>query len=368
MHLQKLSLINFKNYSSAELEFCSDINCLTGDNGVGKTNILDAIHYLALCKSYFNNIDSQNIKHGNDFFVIDGTFQIHEKEEKIYCGLKKSQKKKFSKNKKDYKKLSDHIGLIPAVVISPADIKLIIDGSEERRRFIDAVISQYDRNYLDSLIQYSKALNQRNMLLKRFYEKNYFENSELEIWNFQLTRHGNEIYKKRKDFIEEIIPVFQEYHGFIANGKEKVELGYKADIEKEDFEKILDDNTDKDRVLQYTGKGIHKDDLIMKLDGHPIKKTGSQGQQKTYLVSLKFAKYEFIGKKTAKNPLLLLDDIFDKFDQNRVEKMIELIGGEKFGQIFLTDTDHERLFTILSDIGHEYKIFNINDKNEIAVI
>ena len=368
MYLKNLVLVNFKNYISAEMDFSESINCFTGDNGAGKTNLLDAIHYLSMCKSYFNPIDSQNIHHDYDFFVIDGTYDINSKEEKIYCGLKKNQKKKFSRNKKDYKKLSEHIGLLPIVMISPADIKLIVEGSEERRKFIDAVISQYDNEYLDSIIKYSKALTQRNLLLKRFAEKNYFDSGELEIWNYQLLQYGVPIFEKRKIFIEQLAPVFQEYHEFISDKKEKVSLTYKSDLLDNNFDSILSSNQEKDKILQYTTKGIHKDDLVMSLDDYPIKKTGSQGQQKTYLVSLKFAKYDYIKERTNKKPILLLDDIFDKFDHSRVEKIITLMADENFGQIFMSDTDPERLFTILAEVGHDHKIFNIDNQQEISLI
>ena len=366
MYLKNLSLINFKNYLLAEIDFSPSINCFTGNNGVGKTNLLDAVYYLALCKSYFNPIDYQNINFTNDFFVIEGKFDINKKDNNIYCGLKRNQKKKVSRNKKEYKRLSEHVGLIPIVMVSPADIKLIVEGSEERRKFIDAVISQYDKSYLESVISYNKALLQRNKLLKQFSENNYFDNDELEIWNYPLIQHGIIIYKKRKEFIDQITGVFQKHHEYISNGKEKVTLNYKSDLDEGDFKKILHSNLNKDRILQYTTKGVHKDDLLMKMEGYAIKKSGSQGQQKTYLVALKLAKYDFIYGKKGIKPILLLDDIFDKFDHDRVEKMISLISNDNFGQIFITDTDFNRLNSILAKIENESKIFNITENQEIT--
>jgi len=368
MVLKQISILNFKNHHSVELDFPPSINCFTGNNGVGKTNLLDAIHYLSICKSYFNPIDSQNICHDQEFFMIEGIYDIDGKEEKISCGIKRNQKKKFSRNKKEYKKLSEHIGLLPIVMVSPSDIRLILEGSEERRKFLDAVIAQYDKDYLDSIIKYNKALLQRNTLLKHFAEKNRFNENELEAWNIPLIQHGTQIYSKRKTFVDQLIPVFQKYHEFISDGKEKVSLRYKSDLEFKDFEKILKESLPKDKVLLYTTKGVHKDDLIMEMEGNAIKKTGSQGQQKTYLVALKLAKYEFMGEKTGKKPILLLDDIFDKFDHDRVEKIIELLGRENFGQIFMTDTDPERLFTILTEVGHKHRIFNIDENRDIKQI
>jgi DNA replication and repair protein RecF len=368
MYLENLSLVNFKNYNSAEFEFSPSINCFTGNNGVGKTNVLDAVYYLSLCKSYFNAIDSQNIHHGNEFFVIEGSYQIDGKEEKIYCGQKRGHKKKFSRNKKEYKKLSSHIGMIPVVMVSPSDIRLIVDGSEERRKFIDAVIAQYNHGYLTDIINYNKALMQRNLLLKQFSEKRYFDQGELEIWDYQLVLHGKLVYAARKKFVHELVPVFQEYYHNISGSKEEVTLQYKSDLDDGDFEDILQQAQAKDRILNYSSKGVHRDDLIMEMEGYQIKKTGSQGQQKTYLVSLKLAKFDFIRKETSKKPILLLDDIFDKFDASRFEKMIQLIGNDNFGQIFITDTDTERLHSILSEVDQDHKIFNISEGQQITVI
>lgn len=359
MYLKSLTLINFKNYENAELEFSPAINCFVGNNGVGKTNLLDAIHYLSLSKSYFNNIDSQNIKHGTDFFIIQGTFVRKEAEEEIYCGIKRNKRKQFKRNKKEYQKLSEHIGLIPSVMISPADTSLILEGSDERRKFINAVISQYDKYYLDDSIKYNHALTQRNNLLKSFNKTGDFDQTTLEVWDDQLIQLGTRIYKARLDFIEKLLPIFQRYYDFISKGNEEVELVYSSQIHEGDFAALLENALKKDRILEYTTVGIHKDDLILNLSGYPIKKIGSQGQQKTYLVALKLAKFDFIKNVNGFKPVLLLDDIFDRFDHERVLQIIQLVADENFGQIFITDTDQERWKNILKDLKIDYKLFHI---------
>ncbi len=360
MHLQNISLINFKNYSQVELEFSARINCFVGNNGVGKTNILDAIHYLSLSKSFFNSIDSQNIKYDEDFFVIQGAFLRGDTRENIYCSSKRNRKKQFKRNKKEYHRLADHIGLLPVVMISPADSNLITGGSDERRKFINAVISQYDRNYLNDLIQYNKALAQRNKLLKDFARSGMFDAESLELWDEQLIPLSKKIYTKRIDFIDKLVPVFQKYYDSIALGKESVGLVYQSHHHDADFSDVFKNALDKDRILQYTTRGIHKDDLVLELNGYQINRVGSQGQQKTYLVALKFAKYEFIKEVSGFNPILLLDDVFDKFDASRVTQIIQLVSENQFGQIFITDTHQSRLEKILSELSADYRLFRIN--------
>lgn len=364
MHLQNISLINFKNYSQVELEFSARINCFVGNNGVGKTNILDAIHYLSLTKSFFNSIDSQNIKYNEDFFVIQGAFIKDDTQENIYCSSKRNKKKQFKRNKKEYQRLADHIGLLPVVMISPADTNLIVGGSDERRKFINTVISQYDRNYLNDLIQYNKALAQRNKLLKDFARSGRFEPESLELWDEQLIPLSEKIYAKRMDFIEKLVPVFQKYYDSIASGNESVGLVYHSHHHDGNFRSVFRDAIDKDRILQYTTMGIHKDDLVLELDDYQIKRVGSQGQQKTYLVALKFAKYEFIRDVSGFEPILLLDDIFDKFDASRVTQIIHLVSENQFGQIFITDTHQSRLEKILSELSADFRLFRINKEIE----
>jgi DNA replication and repair protein RecF len=359
MQLTTLSLINFKNFDQLEFDFSPRINCFAGDNGVGKTNLLDAIHYLSLCKSFFNSVDSQNIRHGKDFFVIQGSYVREGQEEKIYCGVKRSAKKQFRRNKKDYQKLSDHIGFIPAVMVSPGDSLLISGGSEERRRFMNGVISQFDRQYLEDMITYNHALAQRNVLLKDFARKRYFDPESLEIWTAQMVDPGQRIFLKRQSFIEEILPVFKYYQQFLSLGREEVGLIYESQLEGADYLSLLNDSVDKDRMLQYSSCGIHKDELVLTLGDHPMKKCGSQGQQKTYLIALKLAQFDFISKLNGFHPVLLLDDIFDKLDEKRVEQILRLVSDNKFGQIFITDTSRHRLENILSGTGTGFTIIDL---------
>ncbi len=362
MYLQNLSLINFKNFEQAELQFLSKVNCFVGNNGAGKTNLLDAIYYLSFCKSYFNSIDNQNIKHNENFFLIQGNYYRDEKIENIYCGIKRNQRKIFKRNKKQYNKLYEHIGLLPCVMISPADNYFITEGSEERRKFIDGVVSQFDKQYLKDLINYNRALNQRNKLLKDFSKNtNSFDLETLEIWNEQLINLGKKIYNKRVKFINELTPIFQKYYDFISIGNEKVELVYQSQLHNADFQELLNSSLEKDRILQYTTTGVHKDDLSLKLEKYPLKKFGSQGQQKTFLLALKMAQFDFIKKIQNYKPILLLDDIFDKLDAQRVKQIIKLVADNNFGQIFITDTNKDRVESILSDISIEYKLFIIDN-------
>lgn len=367
MYLKKLSLINFKNYSELELNFSSKINCFIGRNGVGKTNLLDAVYYLSMCKSYLNPIDIQNIKYEEDFFVIQGEYERNEKDEDIYCGLKRTKKKQFKRNKKEYEKLSDHIGLLPIVMISPLDNNLILDGSEERRRFMDSVISQYDKDYLENLIRYNRALAQRNKLLKDFYLTRSFDPETIDIWDEQLIILGEKIHLTRVKFVEELIPIFQDYYNRISENREKVELVYESQLFEGEYRELLKAAIDKDRVVQYTSVGVHKDDLILSLNGFPMKRAGSQGQQKTYLVSLKLAQFDFMKKINGFNPILLLDDVFDKFDTQRVRKMIELVAEHHFGQIFITDTNQDRLEPILREIDIPHSLFEIESNGNLIV-
>ena len=368
MYLKSLSLINFKNYEQVDIQLCEKINCFVGENGVGKTNILDAVHYLALCKSNLNPVDTQNILHGNEFGVIQGLFDRKEKEENIICSIRKQKKKQFKRNGKEYTRLSEHIGLLPLVMVSPFDSILINGGSEERRRFINGVIAQYDRLYLDNLIQYNRALSQRNKLLKDFAASRNFSSDLLEVWDEQLVRYGEPIYAERKKFIEKMVPVFNQYYQSVSGGKEGVALDYITQLSDIDFKRGLEQAIQKDRALQYTTFGIHKDDLGMKLGDYSLKKIGSQGQQKTFLVALKLAEFEFIRQLMEIPPILLLDDIFDKFDAFRVKQIIKLVAENNFGQIFITDTNEKRLFNILKEIPTEHTVYKIQSDGEIETM
>lgn len=360
MHLRKIGLTNFKNYELCELEFTGKINCFVGNNGVGKTNILDAIHYLSLTKSFFNSIDAINIRHGEDYFIIQGSFQKDGEDENIYCAFQKQKQKLVKRNGREYQRLSDHVGRFPVVMISPADSFLITEGSEERRKFMNKIISQYNPEYLESVLSYGKALQQRNRLLKDFRTTNSFDPEMLAVWDAQLARYGTVIYNERRILVDELIPVFSEYYSLISSGRENVRLGYRSHLADSDYATLLEKNLEKDRILEYTTTGVHKDDLLLEMDGHPVRALGSQGQQKSYLVALKLAKYDYIKRKSGLSPILLLDDIFDKFDADRVEQIIRLVGEGRFGQIFVTDTHQERLQTILSSHNTEYRLFRIS--------
>ena len=360
--LRHLSIVNFKNYAEAELEFCSGANCLVGENGAGKTTVLDAIHYLSLCKSYFNAIDSQNVKYGEGFFLLQGRFSVGEDEEdKLSCGVQPGQKKQFRRNDKEYSRLADHIGKYPVVMLTPNDIDLIKEGSEERRRFIDSIISQYSRAYLDALLDYNRALNQRNNLLKYFAENTTFDADMLVVWDEQLIRHGEIIHDERKRFVEQFIPQFEDLHAYISQKKERVALGHISQLNDASFPQLLAENHRRDVAARRTTVGVHKDDLDFLIDGNPIRRFGSQGQQKTYLIALKLAQFSFIEQATGLKPLLLLDDIFDKIDDKRVAALMRLVSDGRFGQIFITDTGEDRIPKLFRDIGAEMRIFNVGE-------
>lgn len=359
MYLKKISLFNYKNFAEATFEFDAKIICFVGKNGIGKTNVLDAIYHLSYGKSYFNPLAVQNIKHGEDFFVIDAEFLKNERSEQVVCSLKKGQKKVLKRNGKAYDKFSDHIGFIPLVIISPADRDLIVEGSETRRKFMDSVISQLDPTYLQQLIQYQKVMGQRNALLKYFALNRVFENDTLSIYNEQLNGFGAYIFEKRKEFIAEFIPIFNTHHHAITGSQETVQLVYESHLFENNLLTLLQENINKDRALQYTSVGTHKDDLSFEIDEHPIKKFGSQGQQKSFLIALKLAQYDFLKKQSGVKPILLFDDIFDKLDETRVSKIIDMVNNDSFGQLFISDTHPERTEVIVKSTLKSYKIFNL---------
>lgn len=359
MFLKRISLLNYKNFSEVTFDLDAKINCFVGKNGIGKTNILDAIYHLANGKSYFNPLAVQNIKHDEDFFVVDGEFEKNGRQEQILCSLKKGQKKILKRNGKIYEKFSDHVGFIPLVIISPADRDLIIEGSETRRKFVDSVISQLDNTYLQQLIQYQKIIGQRNALLKYFALNHIFESDTLSIYNEQLSVLGQSIFEKRKQFLNDFIPIFNKYHQDITDSAETVQLVYQSDLFENDILTLLEQNLQKDRALQYTSVGIHKDDLSFEIDNHLIKKFGSQGQQKSYLIALKLAQFDFVKKQSGEKPILLFDDIFDKLDEFRVGKIVEMMNNNEFGQLFISDTHPERTENIVKTTLQSYKIFNL---------
>ena len=361
MILEKLSLINYKNIQTATLELSPKINCLIGQNGVGKTNVLDAIYFLSFCHSASNPTDSQVIRHGADFLVAEGSYSD---DLTIYCGMKRGTKKHFKRNKKEYKRLSEHIGLIPLVMVSPSDTLLIEGGSEERRRLMDLVISQYDRGYIESMNRYNKALLQRNTMLKQEEEPDV---EVLSLWEEQMALEGERIYQRRDAFVKELVPIFQHYYEQISGNKEQVAIEYVSHCQRGPLLEVIQRDRAKDRIMGYSLHGVHRDDLVFSLGEHPLKREGSQGQHKTFVISLKLAQFDFLKRTNNQTtPLLLLDDIFDKLDAERVEQIVRLVAGDDFGQIFITDTNREHLDSILSRSSHDYKIFHV-ENGEINV-
>jgi DNA replication and repair protein RecF len=359
MILKSLNLLNYKNFDAFTVEFDAKINCFVGANGVGKTNILDAIYHLSFGKSYFNPIASQNIRHEEDFFVVDGLYEKNERSEKVIVSLKRGQKKIIKRNGKAYDRFSDHIGFLPLVIISPADRDLIIEGSDTRRKFMDGVISQSDKGYLEALLNYSKILAQRNALLKYFALNNNFNKDYLDVYNEQLNEYGSVIYNKRKTFLDAFTPIFKNRYKAISNNSEVVDLQYNSQLNDSTLMELFATSINKDRMLQYTSTGIHKDDLDFSIKNYPIKKFGSQGQQKSFLIALKLAQFDFIKAQSGETPLLLLDDVFDKLDEQRVAQIIQLVNDENFGQLFISDTHADRTEKAIKSVHQTYQIFQL---------
>ena len=357
MILEKLSIINYKNIAEATLTLSPKMNCFIGHNGAGKTNVLDAIYFLSFCHSASNPVDSQVIRHGEEFLMLEGAYQ-DDQPITVSCGMKRGQKKHFKRNKKEYRKLSEHIGLIPIVLVSPADTYLIEGGSEERRRLMDVVIAQVDHLYMDFLNRYNKALQQRNILLKQEGEP---DTEMMNIFEEQMAAAGEEIYRRRTDFAEILSPLFQQYYQRISGGQEQVSLRYVSHCQRGPLLEVIQRDRWKDRAIGYSLHGVHRDDLEIMLDDHMMKREGSQGQQKTFVIALKLAQFELIRPSKQTTPLLLLDDIFDKLDAQRVEQIVSLVSGNEFGQIFITDTNREHLDQILMSTSHDYKIFHVED-------
>ena len=366
LHLKDLSLVQFKNHRESWFELSPEVNCFVGPNGVGKTNVLDAVYYLSTCKSYFHQMDSLNIQHDTGFFVVKGHFQKNEDEHEVYCGLKRDAKKVFKRNGKEYRRLADHIGHFPCVMISPGDTDLIREGSEVRRKFINSIISQYDRSYLHNSIKYNKVLQQRNALLKQFQEGLPFDATSLELWDEQLAALGNQIHASRKAFMVKYKDHFEDYHRHVSGTVDEVEIEYASPLLERDMLDILKQNVEKDRYAGRTTEGVHKDDLLFKLNSYPLKKFASQGQQKTFYIALKLAQYQWLKKLTGVPPMLLLDDIFDKLDGQRVAYLMKLVSQHEFGQIFITDTQPERVETLFDGIDVDYKVFSISEDDSSA--
>ena len=359
MIIKKLSLYNFKNHAEKKFEFSPQINCFVGNNGVGKTNILDALHYLSVGKSFLGNTDLNNIKKEEDFFTIDAEVQNDDSEDTLKISQPKEAKKIIKKNDKSYDRMSDHIGYLPSVMISPYDSNLISDSGESRRKFLDSMICQTDSGYLFDLIQYQKIIQQINSLLKYFAKNRVFDKDSLEIYDAPIHNHGTKIFEKRKEFVSQLNPIVQNFYQIISGGKEMVSVIYESHLLESSFENLLKESLERDRMLTYTSRGIHKDDLLFEMDAALIKKIGSQGQQKSFLISLKLAQMSLVKELTGKTPILLLDDIFDKLYDHRVAQLIELVNKENFGQIFITDTHRERTESVVKKINEESIIFEI---------
>ncbi len=357
--LKKISIINYKNILDKEYELNPKINCFVGDNGVGKTNILDAVYHLSMGKSYFNVKNDQLINRGKDYMLVDGVFKLNNKNESIIFSLKIGEKKVLKRNGKPYKKFSNHIGLIPVVLISPYDNDLINEGSSERRKFIDSIISQNDKEYLINLIAYTRVIQNRNKLLKQYNKSVDFDLDTIRVYDDQIYKLSDPIFKARDKFIKEFTPLVLEKYKNISDDKEKISIEYKSDLINNNIENLIKDSFQKDVIIQYTSVGLHKDDFIFNIDENRIKRFGSQGQQKSFLIALKLAQFDYLKNKTGNSPILIMDDIFDKLDLMRVKRIVEIVNSTNFGQLFLSDTDKERIEKVLSSLNLSSKIFEV---------
>lgn len=368
MVLEQLHLLHFKNHKGSDLTFGAQVNCLVGDNGSGKTNVLDAVHYLCHTKSYFNAIDAQNISHGEDFMLIQGAFQRNDQLEKVSCAVEKGVKKVFRRNDKAYDRLADHVGRFPAVMIAPDDATLIHEGSAMRRKWLDSVISQFDRTYLNHLIDYNKALNQRNILLRYFGENRKWDEAALEPWDVLIAPLAIYIRSKRAEFLKLFSPEFQSTHADITGGVEDVGMTYESAVSTEEaaFLTQLKSAQGEDRRLRRSTVGIHKDDVRFELGTYPLKRFGSQGQQKSFLIALRLSQLAYIEKATGVKPILLLDDIFDKIDEKRVQALMRRVTEGGFGQVFITDTDLGRIPTMFRETGAEVQVYEV-ESGEVSL-
>ena len=357
MQLRKISIINFKNIADAELELSAGINCFTGDNGAGKTNVLDAVHYMSMSKSSLQMTDGQSLRHGEEFFILDGAYRTDEgKSENIVCSFSRRTGKTLKRNGKEYDRLSDHIGLIPAVIVSPADTVLISDSADERRRYLNAFISQLDRTYLRAVMRYKAVLQERNTLLKVSRDE-----TMLAIYDAQLAELAAVIYDRRREMVERLRPLTAEYYAALSGDREQVELSYLSDLDEAPMAELLLASRERDFVNQFTTRGVHRDDMVLKIGGYQLRKYGSQGQQKSFLLALKLAQYSIVAEQSGERPILLLDDLFDKLDTGRVEELLRLVAGERFGQIFITDCNKVRLQRVLENAKAEYALFSVCD-------
>ena len=355
MRLKKLLLINFKNILQSEIALTDGINCFVGDNGAGKTNILDAIYYLSMSKSAFTMTDGQSVSHGEEFFVAEGSYLSDEgRAELLNCSFSRKGGKVLKRNGKEYERLADHVGNFPVVIVSPRDSDLITDAAEERRRSLNSFISQIDKQYLQSMMRYNTILAERNTFLKRSSDEQM-----LQIYDMQLSEHGTRVYEKRKQIVEQMQPLVVEYYRELSEDREQVEISYRSELEQMSLMDILQRSRERDLVNQFTTSGVHRDDVIFKIGGYPLRKYGSQGQQKSFLIALKLAQYRMLAETTGEKPILLLDDLFDKLDMRRVQHLLELVAGDDFGQICITDCNKVRLESTLAAAATDYALFEV---------
>lgn len=360
IHLRRLSVLNFRNHREAALDLGPQVNCITGPNGIGKTNLLDAVHYLGLCKSCFEPQDGLNILHGEDHFMLKGDLVVADGTDTLVCSVRKGARKVFTRNRREYERLADHVGRMPVVIITPYDGHLVLDGSEVRRRFLDGLIAQFDRAYLDSLVRYNRALAQRNTLLKRMAMDGRGDRDTTTPWEEQLVTHGEAVHAVRRTFTDELVPMLADHYAGITSGPERVELSYHSEMGERPMRAILDERWPRDLEAGHTTGGIHKDDLHFTIGGRPLKRYGSQGQQKTYLIALKLAQFDLTAQRSGLRPILLLDDIFDKIDPQRMRHLLRLLGGGRFGQTIITDTDAARLRTALEGLPLDTRFFELD--------
>lgn len=371
MCLTRMQLLDFKNHEEVELDLCPQVNCLLGDNGTGKTNVLDAVHYLGNAKGYFNPIDSQNIRHGREAFLVEGAFALDdgagEQTDRVACAVAKGQKKLLKRNGKAYSKLADHVGRYPVVMIAPADAELILDGSEVRRKWMDMVISQYDRPYLDRLMQYQHLVQQRNNLLRFFAENRVWDEGQLEPWDERMVPLAESIAAERARFLAEFTPEFDRIHTSLCKGRESVGMSLSTKVKSGEFGKALVEAREDDRRLRRSTVGVHKDDVLFRIGDHPLKRFGSQGQQKTFLLALRLAQVEHLARRVGRRPILLLDDIFDKIDAHRAGALMSTLAGERFGQVFISDTDPERIPALLRGAEVPFAAWHVTQDGVVAI-
>lgn len=356
--LEKIVIQDFRNIGLQELEFSPNVNCISGSNGAGKTNLLDAVYYLSMTKSAFSPVDKFNFRHGRKAFAIAGNYLMEDgTHSRFSIQVEDGEEKKLRRDDKPLRKISEHIGSLPIVMVSPSDSSLVSESADERRRFVNAVLSQMDASYLADMQQYLRLLFQRNRLLK----SDSPDGMLLDVFDEKMAPLASRIYESRKDFVDTLVPIVQKYYEQISGGRESVSVEYRSDLQKSGLCDILRSHRDRDMALGYTVAGIQRDDFIFTMDSHPVRKCGSQGQQKSFLVALKFAQYDIMKLSYGFPPILLLDDLFDKLDFDRVQNLLRMVSGESFGQIFISDTDSSRMSRLLESITSQYAFLEASD-------